>query len=198
MANETVIVEGVDKGVDLVSDFFHNIYSRILVAVIILFAGFIIGKLAGKLVKKVLHELEVDSVLKKLARTEVSLENMLMHGTTYLIYFIAIIMALNHLGVTTAVLQMISGAAIVLLVIAILLGVKDFIPNAFAGFRIHRNKFLEEGEMISVKGMEGKVVHMDLLETEIKTSRGDSVYIPNSTLTKTEVIKLKTRKNKIK
>ena len=55
----------------------EEIGLSIAVATIILLAGLIIGKLLGKLTKKVLHEVEVDSILTKATRIEVNLENIL-------------------------------------------------------------------------------------------------------------------------
>jgi small-conductance mechanosensitive channel len=53
------------------------------------------------------------------------------------------------------------------------------------------------GDVIKVKDIEGEVMSMSLVETILKV-KGDTVYIPNSVLTKNEIIKkekLKRNKN---
>ena len=55
---------------------------------------------------------------------------------SYFIYFIAIIMALNQVGLTSAILNMLSGAVILLILISMILAIKDFVPNMVAGIFI--------------------------------------------------------------
>jgi len=175
--------------IDYVNNIFSGFYTKILASVVVLLIGIILGKIAGKLLKRILHEVELDVILKKASGIDMGLEKILSGFTTYFIYFIAIIMALNQLNITTTVLQMISGAVIIIIIISIVLAIKDFIPNMFAGIYIYRNRFIKEGETIKVKGIEGKIVKINLVETKIETKGKDVVYIPNSALTKTEIIK---------
>lgn len=183
-----------EKIVDWLNVLLAEFYSKMLVAALILLIGIIIGRLVGKLVEKILSELEINRILKKATNIDMALEKVVSKFISYFIYFITVIMALNQLNITTTILQMLSAAVILILIISIVLAVKDFIPNAFAGFYIYRNKFLREGESIRVKGMEGKIIHINLVETKIETKEGDIVYIPNSALTKTEVVKVKGRR----
>ncbi len=175
---------------------FREWYAKIIASVIILLIGFIIGRLAGRVVYKILHDLELDRVLKKGARIDIKLERGVSVFITYFIYFITIIMVLNQLNVTTTVLQMLSAAIIIIVIISVILAIKDFIPNVFAGFYLYRNKFVKEGEMIRVRGIEGRVREVTLLETKLETRDGDTVYMPNSVLTKTEIVKLKSMSGK--
>lgn len=176
-----------------IRDNFSWLYTKILVAFIILLIGFIIGKLFGKLAGRILHEIEIDSILSRAAGTGIKLEHGISVCITYLIYFVTIIMVLNQLGVTTTVLQMLLGAVIIIVIISIILAIKDFVPNAFAGMYIYRHKLIKEGERIKVKGIEGTVTHINLIETKLKTKDGDIVYMPNSAITGTELTKVKKR-----
>ncbi|MBD3313356.1 mechanosensitive ion channel [Candidatus Woesearchaeota archaeon] len=171
--------------------FFKDWYARLLAAVIILLIGIIIGKIIERVIYKLLHDLDIDGMIKNAARISIRFEKGVSVSAKYFIYFITIIMVLNQLNVTTTVLQMLSGAIIIIFIISIILAIKDFVPNTFAGFFLYRNKFIKEGEFIKVKGMEGRVVEINLIETKLETRDGDIVYIPNSVLTKTEIIKLK-------
>ena len=164
--------------------------TKIIVAVIILLIGFILGRIVGKLVQKLLRELEVDKILKKAAHIRISVEELISHLTSYFIYFVAIIMALKHIGLATDVLNIISWAIMILIILSFFLGIKDLIPNVMSGFIIHRKNFIHKGDIIKVSNMEGKVIGINLIETKIQTKKKDIIYIPNSILTKNEVIKL--------
>ena len=100
-------------------------------------------------------------------------------------------MALTQIGFATIVLHMISAAVIIIIVLSIFLGIKDFIPNMLAGFYIYKKKLVQENEHIKVHDIEGKVIHVNLIETRIKTKKGDIIHIPNSIITKNEVTKIK-------
>jgi len=165
--------------------------SKFVVAVIIILIGFIIGRILGRLIQKLLHEIELNKIVRKATGIRLSLEEIIGNFFAYFIYFIAIVMALTQIGLTTIVLHMISAAVIVLILLSIFLGVKDFIPNVLAGIFIYKNKLVEENDNIRVKETEGRVVSISLVETKIKTKKGDIIFIPNSILTNNEVTKLK-------
>jgi small conductance mechanosensitive channel len=168
-----------------------EVYTNFVVAIIILLVGVLLGRLAGKLVQQLLHELEADRFMKKTAHVKVSVEEIIANFTTYFIYFVTIIMALDQLGITTTVLQIISIAIIIIIIASILLGLRDFIPNLISGLYIHQKRILDKGDIIRVGDLEGEVVDFNLVETRIKTAKQDIIYIPNAILTKKEVIKLK-------
>jgi small conductance mechanosensitive channel len=170
---------------------YSGVINKVAVALIILLIGFIIGRLLGKVVQRLLGELEINSILKQATKKKIPVEKIAADIVKYFVYFIVVIMALNQLGVTTTILYMVAGAIILIAILSVFLGVKDFIPNFFAGLLIHRKKFIKVGDMIKVKGIKGEIIHINLVETRIKTKSGDIIYIPNSNLTKEEVVKLK-------
>ncbi len=176
----------VNSSVEHLNLLSSQIFTRIIVAVIILLMGFIIGKLVSRLVQKVLQEIELNRSLKKTG-VKMNMEAITSHFIAYFIYFIAVIWALNEIGLTTTVLNMISASALILIIISIVLAIKDFIPNAFAGIFIYQKGFIKEGDTINVGNVEGTVKNISLIETEIETGEKDSIYIPNSILTKKEV-----------
>jgi len=184
---ETGIVHYFNKVADLI----RPLLTKVVTAVLILLIGFIIGRVLGKLVQRFLHEIELNGILKKAAGIRISVEEIFGLFVTYFVYFIAVVMALNQIGLTTTVLNMISGGVIVILIISIVLGIKDFVPNILAGLFIHQKRFVKVGDTIKVKDVEGKIVYINLLETRVKNKEGDIIYFPNSMLTKSEVIKKK-------
>src|SRR3989338_6162004 len=125
------MLNAITVSVDYWQKFISSLWTRITLAVIILLIGFIIGKLAGRLVQKILHQFEVDVAFKKAVKVKVAVEEIVGGVVTYFIYFIAVIMALNQLGLTTQVLYMVSSGVIFVVIAASLLAIKDFIPNFF-------------------------------------------------------------------
>ena len=175
---------------DKISSYMGSTLNSIITAVVILLIGFILGKLAGKLIQKVLHEAELDNILKK-AGAKVSFESALSQLAEYFIYFVAVIFALNQLGITTVVLYIIALAAMVILVISAFLGLKDFIPNFIAGIFIYRKEIIRQGDKVSIDSVSGKVDNLSLLDTRIKTAKGDIIYIPNSIVIKSKIVRKK-------
>ena len=137
-----------------------------------------------------LHEAEFDALLKK-AGARVSFEAALSHIAEYFIYFITIIFALNQLGITTFVLYILAFAAVAVLIVSVFLGMKDFVPNFMAGWYIYRKELVKEGKNIKINGVSGKVVKLSLLDTRIKTKKGDLIYMPNSVIIKSRIIQKK-------
>jgi small-conductance mechanosensitive channel len=165
--------------------------NKFAVALIILFIGLILGKLCGKLLQKLLREVDLDHTLQDALHIRFPLTEIVSSSLTYLIYFIALVIALDTLGVVTHVLSIVSIGLIIIVILFIFLGVKDFIPNAVAGLFVHRKKFISPGDIISVDEIQGEVVYINLIETRIKTANGDLIYIPNAHLTKHKVRKMK-------
>lgn len=161
---------------------------RLVAAVVVILIGFIAARVLSRLTRKALHELETDKILREQAGVKVPLEEFLASLVKYLTYFAAIILALNQLGLTTVVLQIILFVALAIFVGFIILAFKDFIPNITSGFFLHLKKVINQGDIIKFKDIEGKVIHVNLIETKIQTKNKDIVYIPNSLLTKKEII----------
>ena len=189
--NNASIITG---SISVLPKLLSGIFTKLVVAVIIVLIGLIFGKILGKFIQKALHEVELNKVIKKAAGIKISAEEIISTFITYFIYFIFIVMALNQLGITTVVLHMISGAILIIIIISILLSIKDFMPNMFAGLFIHQKAFIKEGDIIKVDNTEGKVIHINLVETKIERKKGDIIYIPNSLLPKKVVIKVKKKK----
>jgi small-conductance mechanosensitive channel len=65
-----------------------------------------------------------------------------------------------------------------------------------SGIRIYRNGFFLEGDTIVMDNIEGKIVHISLLETHVETKNGDLINIPNSNFVKKNVTKKKAKRKK--
>ena len=174
---------------------FISEFNEIISAVIILLLGFIIARILYHITYKLLHEAELDNIIKATTGIKISLEKTLAKFVRYFVYFIAIITVLNQLGLTTTLLYIIAAVILLIIAVSFLLGVRDFIPNFFSGIVLSKEKRLRKGDFITLNGIKGKVVQLGLLETKIETKKGDTIYIPNRTLTKQKlVIKKKSKR----
>jgi len=189
MAGETIL-----NIQELLKTVFMGYATRLIVAIIILLFGFIIGRIVGKLIEKVLHELELNLIIKKTLKLKIPFEQTTAQIIMYLIYFVTIIMALNQLGLATDILNIILGGFVVIIVLTIFLSIKDFVPNLISGIFIHQKQFIRVGDFIRVNNIEGTITTISMVDTLVMTKNGDIIYIPNSILTKSEVILISRKK----
>jgi|TARA_B100002003_G_scaffold66470_1_gene61766 small-conductance mechanosensitive channel len=169
---------------------YSPLFSKIIVTIIILIVGVIIGRTIGKILLRILHELGLNRLTKETTKINLSLERIISSFVAYFIYFITLIMALTHLGISTTVLNILIVAIIIIIIIGLVFVVKDFFPNIISGIFIQRKSFIKEGDIIKVNDKTGEVIKINLIETTIKTDKGDIIYIPNSILSKKEITKL--------
>lgn len=173
-------------GIKSASNWILGLVAAIAIAV----AGIILGTILGRVVKRVLHEFEVNNVLKKQGVT-LPLEEFLSELTRYAVYLVGIVWALAELGLATRIMEILLAVIFVLIAVFVILAFKDFIPNIMAGFFLHQKGVVREGDYIRVKSVEGKVVGIDFIETRIRMRNGDIIMVPNSILMKSEVVKFK-------
>ena len=181
----------IQDGIAFLFDLFGGIINNIIIALIILLIGFIIARILSRVVHKTLKKVNLDKIIKEVSGIKVSFEEMISHFILYFVYFISIIMALRYIGIATDVLNILSGVIILLIGIFILLSVKDFIPNVISGIVINQKATVKKGDIIQISNVTGKVTEITLLDTKLKTKQGDVIIIPNSNLTKKEIVKKK-------
>ncbi|MBW2991087.1 mechanosensitive ion channel family protein [Candidatus Woesearchaeota archaeon] len=177
-----------------VTDKLTPILSRIVIAVLILLIGLILGKLLGNLIRRALNEVQLDKHLRTRTGFKFSFEKLLSNFASYIIYFIAVVMSLNSLGLTTTILYMIAAAVIIVIIASFILAVKDFFPNLMAGILIKTKKVFKEGDVVQIKEVRGRIISLGFLETRLMTSQKEEVIIPNSIFNKRQIsIKRKAR-----
>jgi small conductance mechanosensitive channel len=189
------IIDYIINRLQYLFDVLSGLTNKIIIALIILLVGFIIGRVISRLVGKALKGVGLNKAIREISGIKVSFEEIISHFLLYFIYFITIIMALRYVGIATDVLNIISGVIILLIGIFILLSIKDFIPNVISGIVLHQKATIKNGDTIEVNHITGTVEEITLLDTKLKTKSGDIIIIPNSNLTKNEVIKKQMPKN---
>ncbi|MFP4117559.1 MAG: mechanosensitive ion channel domain-containing protein [Candidatus Woesearchaeota archaeon] len=193
---EEVVTPDVANPIEIFSNIFNDVMINILVALLIFFIGFIFGRLLGRIIKKVLRHMNTDYFMRNTLGIKMSAEDILSVSASYFVYVISFVMALNQLGLSTAILQMVIGGVIAIIVISIILSIKDFLPNMVAGLLIKEKSFIAEGDVIKIRDVEGKVDELGLVETVILNRHGDRIFIPNIVFTKNEVINYKPKAKK--
>ena len=170
---------------------YSPLFSKLVITFIILLVGLIIGRIIGGIIKGVLHEIGLNDIIRKTSKIKVSVEKVISNFVSYFIYFVTIIMALTHLGLTTTVLNIIIVAIITIVIITIFFIIRDIFPNIIAGIFIKQKNNIKEGDYIEIDSKTGKIVNINAIEITIKTKEGNIIYIPNSLLSKKEITKLK-------
>lgn len=169
---------------------FSNLNKNLLrmgIALLIFLVGFIIGNILGKLVYKLLKEIELNNILKNLTGLKLNLDTLISNVLSYAIYFLSLVAALEQLGIANIILYLISGTIILFILLSFFITIRDFIPNLVAGFYLYSKEKLKDGCKIEINEISGVLEHIDLLQVRIKTKKGDTIYIPNSTVIKSNI-----------
>ncbi len=161
---------------------------KVFFAITIFLVGFIIGKLLGRILLKFLNEIELNKWFRDSLHLKVNAEHILSDFLSYFIYFIALIAALEEMGVANVVLYILSISIVILILISFFLAVRDIIPNFIAGLYLYSRENLKQNSRIEIDEIKGELVHIDLFHIKIKTKKGDLIYIPNSRAMKSKII----------
>ena len=171
MASESSvsIVDGLTKAETWLtnnSDLLIQYGVNIISAVLILFIGNIIVKVVAKSVAKVLEKKSMDKAVVEFA-----------HGLVrYLLFVIVLIAALGKLGVQTASVVAVIGAA----GLAIGLALQGSLSNFAAGVLIVAFRPFKSGDYVEVGGVAGSVEAIQIFQTILKTPDNKMVVVPNS------------------
>jgi small-conductance mechanosensitive channel len=69
-----------------------------------------------------------------------------------------------------------------------LIGIKDFLPNIFGWFYLKHKKLVRFNYLVEIEEINGTVEKIGLIETIIKTEKGDLLHIPNSLFYRKKVV----------
>lgn len=142
---------------------------RVVGAILILVIGWAGARMIRRLAYKLMKRAKLDMIL-------VSFLSNILYA---LIMAFVIIAALNKLGVQTASLIAVLGAA----GLAIGLALQGSLSNFAAGVMIILFRHFKIGDSIEVVGQKGTVMEMNIFTTTLMTSTNDKVMVPNSSLT---------------
>ncbi|MEE2988797.1 MAG: mechanosensitive ion channel domain-containing protein [Verrucomicrobiota bacterium] len=160
-ATETTVVE---KLIEALSQY----GMRIIAAVLIIFVGLWISKIIKSCFLKTLQKKKVDPTL-------IGFFSSMLHGG--LVIFV-VISAISKLGVQTASLVAVIGAA----GLAVGLALQGSLSNFAAGILLILFKPFKVGNFVKAGGETGVIVKVSIFATEMKTPDNVQITIPNSTI----------------
>lgn len=162
-----------------------SILLHIVVAIVIGTVGIFLGRAFGRVARGIIERLDLSKELNRAGikfHPEIFAENIVK----YIIYVAAFIIALNYLGITPIILNIIFVGLITIIILAMFLSLKDFIPNIISGIYIISTSKIKKGEYIKVHGVSGRVHDISLTETTI-VSKGNKIIIPNSIIMREQI-----------
>jgi small conductance mechanosensitive channel len=156
-------------------DFFANIGW----AAVILLITLVISNMASNAVKRAARRL----VHKDGDRTLLEFFSQIVR---WLLLIFGLVMCLNRLGVQTASLLTVLGAAS----LAIGLALQGTLSNVAAGLMILLNKPYRIGDVVRVGEVQGVVHRLGVFSTEINNTDGVRVFVPNTKVFSNEIINI--------
>jgi small conductance mechanosensitive channel len=105
-------------------------------------------------------------------------------GTSVVI--LSLLVALNIVGLGGMAVGILSTAGLGAFVIGF--AFKDIGENFLAGIVLAFNRPFRIGDMVELNGLKGKVVTLNLRDTQIKTLDGKDIFIPNANVVKNAVV----------
>ncbi|MGR5119877.1 small-conductance mechanosensitive channel MscS [Vibrio astriarenae] len=168
---ETPLVDGVaeaEKWLTNNSDLLIQYGVNILSALLILFIGNIIVKAVANSVAKVLEKKKMDKAVVEF-----------IHGLVrYLLFVIVLIAALGRVGVQTASVVAVIGAA----GLAVGLALQGSLSNFAAGVLIVAFRPFKSGDYVEIGGVAGSVESIQIFQTVLKTPDNKMVVVPNASV----------------
>ena len=159
--------------------FAASMLGSIVYAIIILAVGFWGAKMLARLVKGLMERRDLDQALSGFVSNLINA----------LVVTIAVIAALNQLGIHTTSLVAIVGAA----GLAIGLALKDSLGNFAAGVMILLFKQFKAGDVIEAAGILGVVESLNIFSTQLKTGDNKTIFVPNGKLVGDNIVNYSTK-----
>ncbi|MBQ8922309.1 MAG: mechanosensitive ion channel [Oscillospiraceae bacterium] len=151
----------------------------LLMALCIFLAGILIARLITKIISRAMSRSKIDGAASSFGQSVVKI----------MLYAILLIICLSVLGVPTASMITVVGAAGV----AIGLALQNTLSNLAGGFILMLAKPFQAGDFIRTGAEEGFVESVSILYTKLRTMDNHTVFIPNSAVSSGAVTNLSQR-----
>lgn len=147
---------------------------KFLGAVLIVVVGLLLVKLAEKLIYKALQKSRIEATAHKLIVQIVSI----------LLKVVVLLTAAGTLGINTASLITVLGAAGV----AVGLALKDSLGNLAGGFLVLFSKPFVNGDFIETNAVSGTVENITLFYTTLITPDNKKIFVPNGEISTAKIV----------
>lgn len=181
----------IERTVDFVKSQVAPFLNNLIIAVLTLLLGVLIGRILGRILSRSLHAFDVDKTLNKAIGSKISIENIAEVGVAHLTVFLFLIISLNLLGLTSWAIWGIAILVAVFGIVYLCLTLKDLIPNLVSGLILQRRGLPKLGQHLKIGTVVGKVVAHNLIETKLKTKKGDVISLSSRQVLKSPITKLK-------
>ena len=142
---------------------------KLIVAILIFVIGKYLAKIISRTAAKVMKKRKVDSAV-------IAFISSITYG---IVFIVAIIAAISHLGFNTSSLVAIIGAA----GLAIGLALQGSLSNFASGVLIITLRPFKSGDFVEVSGIAGVVEEILIFSTKLRTGDNKTVIIPNGAIT---------------
>lgn len=170
---------GITLSEEQVTTFLFLYGGNLLMAILIGFIGWLTAKVIYKIIRKVMIKARMEPLL-------INFTSKILYGI--ILAFVAIA-ALNRIGVETASLIAVLGAA----GLAIGLALQGSLSNFAAGIMLVIFKHFRIGDVVNCNGTIGSVIDMNIFTTTLNTFTNEKVVIPNSVITSNILINISAR-----
>jgi len=148
--------------------------SAILRAVIIFLVCIIAVKVLMRVFNKLILKMNVDKSLHAFIRTTVKI----------LLYFVAVIIVADSLGIPiTSLIAVLSVAGL-----ALSLAIQGVLSNIAGGIMVLSSKPFGVGDYIEAGGVGGTVKEIGLAYTKLATADNKLIYVPNSDISASQIV----------
>lgn len=159
----------------------EDIWIALGLGLIKVIAILVLAAILLKVVKITLHNIfkvRQKTLLRISERREATLLRLLDNISTYIVYFVSIIMILDTIGIPIATI--LAGAGIVGLAVGF--GAQSLVKDIITGFFIIFEDQFSVGDFIRVGNFEGYVEEIGLRTTKIKSWTGEIHILPNGNI----------------
>lgn len=147
---------------------------NIVVALIILVIGLIVARIVANVAMKVMTARSIDATVSQFVSTLVR----------YAVITFTVIAALGHVGVQTASIIAVLGAA----GLAVGLALQGSLSNFAAGVILVTFRPFRTGEFVTFGSVSGTIKSIQIFSTTLNTADGKMVVVPNSKVIANEII----------
>ena len=175
------------------ADLFINPFTDAVIISLIsagayLIVGLLVITILMKLTRSFINDNDIKKMLKKIGIGTHGID-ILLSGVKLYFYFILLLIVLGRLGVSSVLTDLIIIVLILAVLGILLLGLRNFVPNAAAGLYISSTNIINNNDKIKVDNLEGTVEEINLLNTILKKNNKEKIIIPNAILIKRKVVK---------
>lgn len=148
--------------------------TGVLPTVFLGLTGFVLIRILLKLLRKALARTRLEATAKKLISTTVKA---VLYGLLFLILA-------SRLGIDVTGIVTLAGV----LTLAVSLAVQNMLTNVISGFTLLYTKPFHTGDYVEMADQSGTVRSIGLTYTELTTPDNKNIFIPNSTITASEIV----------